>query len=257
MGTNRGNDFWQDLDDSLNRDPVVLDDDMFWRFGFDLARRVQGVLLAHGYDPARVDLNRFEDFLKQIADDYEMNADELTEQVWDAWDKIRLPAGIDPIAAAAAAPVEVELKGKYPNAQFKTDAARVLNIAQQLSQTTSTFYLPVHKLAGQLNTQPKRIARILRALEKNGHLWKRGAYSRTKAQRWELTQSLRVLDCNGGNGVLKEIEVTHVFGATPRTYDSRDCPSDLALKIAVENALAGQNLPKAPFLMVGVMQEAH
>lgn len=179
----RDDQFWERLDAELRGSAEYETEGLDGRVGFDFARVAQGLLLKCGDDPATVDPARFEKVVFRHSEDRGLDGDEIYGQFWEAWSRVRCPVGADPVCSAAKrADGKLDLPGQYPNARFKHDAARVLQVALELSADTGDCYLPCHKLGEALEFSHMRAARILRVLTANGLLAMVGSYTRKEAQ---------------------------------------------------------------------------
>ncbi len=182
--------FWDALRASIEDNPPIdFDEDMEWQCGFLLARRIQGVLIEHGYNPRTVKRANFREFLRQFAEAEGIDADNLAEQFWDVWEKIRTPEGVDPVAAAAAKVTGKPLEGDWATEVFARDATAVYEIALELAGGVGGgCFLPCRKIASALGCDAMRVSRLLNALVLNGYLVRVGAATKTQAQRFEVAK---------------------------------------------------------------------
>jgi len=181
---------WAALCKSVEDDPPIdFSENLEWEYGFLLARRVQGILLEYGYVPAKVKLSSLRDFVNQFADDHGLDGDDLIEKFCDAWGKIRVPEGVDPIAAAAAKVSGKPIEGDWPTDGFARDAAKVYGIALELAGGVGgRCFLPCRKVAAAIDGDAMRVSRLLTALVVNGYLVKIGAATKQYAQRFEVVK---------------------------------------------------------------------
>lgn len=184
----KGRAFWAALWASIEESPPIdVSEDQEWQYAFLLARRVQGILLEHGYSVRHVKRANFRDFIQQFADDHCLDGDDLGEQFWDAWEKIRTPEGIDPVAAAA-----VDLNGSVLDGDFSTDrmqgyCSKLYSLGVQLAGGVGGgFFLSCRKVEEVLGIDRMTANRAFSELVRSGYLAKDGQATTKTAQRYKV-----------------------------------------------------------------------
>ncbi len=186
----KGRAFWAALWASIEESPPIdFGKAMEWQHGFLLARRVQGILLQHGYNPRQVKRANFRDFIQQFAEVEGIDADDLAEQFWDCWEKIRTPEGTDPVTVAAA-----DLNGRVIEGDFSTErmqgyASKIYYMGRALAGGVGgVFFLSCRKIEETLSVDRMTANRAINELLRNGYLTKEGAATTKAAQRYKVVK---------------------------------------------------------------------
>lgn len=175
--------FWDAVNDSLGDiDPQEGD-----KTAFNLARRLQGLLIQHGM---RGEAGAFSETIHDYAENNGLDGEELEEAFFLAWESVIIPEGQDPVIAAAhlagGDPMPEGFVKRAP-AKVRRHAWVALGVSRQLSGNGGrVFFLSARKLAEAMNTDAMTSSRILNLLCKEGHLRKIGGTTNNRAQRFQF-----------------------------------------------------------------------
>jgi len=142
-----------------------------WCAGFDIARRIKGVLAQNG-QAGPFEPEQFEDIVKCVASDYEWDPDDLWEEFFLAWDKVRLPEGQDRLTMAWADILATDdwepLAGKYPSEAMRQACERVGALARRLAESNGGIvFLPTRRIGDLLGKSHDSAARMIRYLKRD------------------------------------------------------------------------------------------
>jgi hypothetical protein len=181
--------FWSALNQSLtDAPPIDFVEDGEWQYGFLLARRIQGILTEHKYNPAQVKPSTFNKTVGDFADREGTDSDDLLEDFFDKWSKVKVPEGGDPVRAAAAkADGHTALSGDWPTERQRLLAARIYETALTLAGGVGgTFFASCRKLAEVLGAERMSVSRALNQLVATEYFAKEGIATTIKAQRFKV-----------------------------------------------------------------------
>ena len=162
-----------------------------WRAGFLIARRLQRALLEANvaYEDMAVDL--FEDQVREVADVFEWDADELVMAVCDAWPKVRCPEDQDALTLAFNLVLQCDdlepLSSEFPTEKATEHAAIIATVAAELQDNSDmgTLYLPVRRVGEILSRSPQYVAQIIRQLVEDGTLKKVTDHTAKRSTRYQ------------------------------------------------------------------------
>lgn len=156
------------------------------RAAFDLCR----VLKVYYTDPTAA-LRATVDAVEEIAEGEGWDGEELAEEIYFSWPRVKSAACSDPAREAflwAKAQPENKLPGTWPPLKkFRRDAATVFLMCRHLSgEDSKPFYLPCRKVGGLLGCSHERAASLIRELVNNGYLVIHKQATRTRAAHYRV-----------------------------------------------------------------------
>ncbi len=185
--------FWQDVKDALQGvdAPDFTDEGYSFQWGFQIARLIQGVLVKHGYNPRKTNVEVFrQEVIETAEDDMCSDPEEVYEAFFDAWGRVRIPGGVNAYKYAAEGVTgETRLEGTFPTTRRQLLAARVFEMARRLilMSTEGVFGIACEQTAAALGVARMDAWRALDDLVRTGYLERVGRpIPHRKAQAYRL-----------------------------------------------------------------------
>lgn len=165
------------IENSFIDDPpeTLIDPDdanLSWRAGFDVARRVRGILAINGYDRPTTPEN-FREIVENAGDANGWDSEVLFDEFALAWDKVRLPEGEDRLTMAWQMATETpeKLPSNFPSNDIRALCETLAACARILAAgNCGVAFFPTRKIGDLIGKHHAFVARAIRLLTDRGIL---------------------------------------------------------------------------------------